>query len=379
MVDFLEIDGSSAGELVVVAMSGGVDSSVAAALLKQNGYSVVGVTLRLFGDNSNAGLDAACINGAIHDAACVAKFLGISHYIVNCEESFFKKVITPFTDSYVDGETPVPCVTCNKEVKMVELLNFTREIGASVLVTGHYVSSCYLSDGRRAMYRSVDEERDQSYFLHAISQEQLNVLRFPLGGFSKLKTRALARSFGLPVSDRRASQGVCFIPGGSNYMNVVRHMRPCAVKPGKIVHIDGRVLGVHNGISAFTVGQRRGIGISSDNTLYVVKLDVVNNKVIVGDKEDLLSKYVELREFNWIGDCNVEDLFVKKAEVWARLRSRQALQPALLRFTEHGCPVVELCYGEYGVAVGQACVLYDSGSAGARVLGGGIVCKVDCV
>jgi tRNA-specific 2-thiouridylase len=280
-------------------------------------------------------------------------------------------VIDRFAESYAEGRTPIPCVECNRSVKFRDLLATARDLGAEVLATGHYVASRRTPDGRRALYRAADPERDQSYFLYATTQAQLQRLRFPLGELPKEETRALARELGLAVADKADSQDICFVPQG-RYSDVVERLRPEAVHPGEIVHVDGRVLGRHPGIIHYTVGQRRGLGLSVGEPLYVVRLDADTRRVVVGSREALRMDRIVLRDVNWIGDGALSSVIGEGIEMFVRVRSTRAPQPAWLRAGKEGFEV-ELVAGEEGVSPGQACVFYDAPSGQARVLGGGFI------
>jgi tRNA-specific 2-thiouridylase len=365
----LELPGRPQDTRVVVAMSGGVDSSVVAGLLKRAGYDVVGVTLQLYDHGEATHRKGACCAGQdIHDARRVAETLTIPHYVLDYEERFRSTVIDGFAASYIAGETPVPCVACNQTVKFHDLLDTARQLGADALATGHYVMS-RPAGNRRALYRPVDVDRDQSYFLFATTQEQLDFIRFPLGTMTKAETREAAREFGLAVADKHDSQDICFVPNGK-YADVIERLRPGASEAGDIVHIDGRVLGRHDGIIHYTIGQRRGIGVAVGEPLYVVHLDPAGKRVIVGPREALATRRLHLRQVNWLGDGTLGDIPAAGIEVSARVRSTRAPVPAHLSFAE-GQVTVELDAGESGVAPGQACVFYDSAGPGARVLGGG--------
>jgi tRNA-specific 2-thiouridylase len=298
----------------------------------------------------------------------VAERIGIPHYVLDYEQRFREAVIDRFVESYVAGETPVPCVECNQAIKFRDLLATARELGAAVLATGHYVASRRLADGRRALYRARETERDQSYFLFATTPAQLELLRFPLGDRSKAETRELARRFGLAIADKQDSQDICFVPSG-RYAEVIERLRPSAAGPGEIVHLDGRVLGRHDGIIHFTVGQRRGLGLATGSPLYVVRLDAASRRVVVGAREALRTSCIRLRDVNWLGDGAIE----RHAEIYVKVRSTRAPQAAWLRRTGDADFEVELIGGEDGVSPGQACVFYDAAEGQARVLGGGII------
>ena len=374
MVNSLDIEGRPADTRVVVAMSGGVDSSVTAALLAEAGYDVVGITLQLYDHGAATHRKGACCAGRdIHDARAVAARIGIPHYVLDYESRFKEAVIERFAESYLAGETPVPCLECNQAIKFRDLLDTARELGAKVLATGHYVASRALPGGGRALYRAREAERDQSYFLFSTTRAQLDLLRFPLGDRTKAETRALARRFGLSVADKEDSQDICFVPSG-HYADMIERLRPGAAAPGEIVDLSGRALGAHEGIIHFTVGQRRGLGISTGTPLYVVRLDAASRQVVVGPRAALRTSHIRLRDINWLGEGRLEETLARHAEVYVKVRSTRSPQPAWLRAGAGGDAVeVELIASEDGVSPGQACAFYDAAEGQARVLGGGII------
>ena len=374
MLNSLDLPGRPQDNRIVVAMSGGVDSSVVAGLLKKEGYDVVGMTMQLYDHGEAVHRKGACCAGQdIHDARRVAETLGIPHYVLDYEARFREAVIDPFAQSYIAGETPIPCVACNQTVKFVDLLETARTLGAAALATGHYVRSelADAANGRRALYRPVDEARDQSYFLFSTTQEQLDFLRFPLGGLEKNRTREIAAELGLAVAGKRDSQDICFVPKGS-YSDVIGRLRPDAAEPGEVVHLDGRVLGEHDGIINFTVGQRRGIGVAVGEPVYVVHLDRARRRVIVGPAEALATRRVHLRDVNWLGDAAIEKSAGEGLELFAKVRSTRPPSRAVLT-AKDGAAHVDLVEGEAGVAPGQACVFFADEHPGARVLGGGFI------
>ncbi|SDR40658.1 tRNA (5-methylaminomethyl-2-thiouridylate)-methyltransferase [Rhizobiales bacterium GAS191] len=357
---------------VVVAMSGGVDSSVVAALLKEEGYDVVGVTLQLYDHGAAMHRVGACCAGQdIHDARKVASKINIPHYVLDYEDRFKTEVVDRFADDYLAGRTPIPCVECNRSIKFRDLLGTARDLGAAALATGHYLSSRSLADGRRALYQASDASRDQSYFLYATTPAQLDMLRFPLGDRSKAETRALAARFGLAVAEKADSQDICFVPTG-RYVEVIEKLRPGASRPGAIIHVDGRVLGQHRGVMHYTVGQRKGLGVADGEPLYVLRLDAERAEVIVGPRSALEVGGITLSELNWLGDLAVEAWPENGLEVAVKVRSTRPPRKARLDIDDGVCRV-RLGVPEEGVAPGQACVIYDSPAPGARLLGGGVI------
>lgn len=351
---------------VVVAMSGGVDSSVVAAMLAREGYDVVGITLQLYDHGAALAKKGACCAGQdIHDARRVAERIGFPHYVLDYENRFRESVIDEFADAYLAGATPVPCIRCNERVKFRDLLETARDLDADCMATGHYIQR-KLGDSGAELHMAADPNRDQSYFLFSTTQEQLDFLRFPLGHLaSKAETRALAAEFGLSVADKPDSQDICFVPNG-NYAAVIEKLRPGAADPGEIVDMDGNVLGSHRGVIHYTIGQRRGLGIGGlGDPLYVVKLDPDLRRVIVGPKEALQTRIVPVAEVNWLGD----QAFEGEIPLMVRIRSTRPPRPAILRPTGATTAEIELLDPEEGVSPGQACVFYEPD--GTRVLGGG--------
>ncbi|MCI4680217.1 tRNA 2-thiouridine(34) synthase MnmA [Rhodoblastus acidophilus] len=373
LLNSLDLPGAPERCRVVVAMSGGVDSSVVAALLKEQGYDVIGVTMQLYDHGATEHRPGSCCAGQdIFDARQAAALLGIPHYVLDYETRFRDKVIDAFAQSYAEGETPIPCVTCNQELKFTDLFDVARDLGADCLATGHYIAS-RAEGAERALYRAMDPDRDQSYFLFATTRAQLQMLRFPLGEMTKPEVREHARRFGLPNADKADSQDICFVPTG-RYSDIVERLAPQAAQPGEIVHIDGRVLGRHSGVMHFTIGQRRGLGLgaagaSAGEPLYVVKIDAAKARVTVGPRSALATRRVVLRDVNWIGPGEMADA---GREIAVRVRSTRPPVPAILEMRD-GEIVVEFVDDESGVAPGQACVFYDSAEPRARVLGGGFI------
>lgn len=355
---------------VVVAMSGGVDSSVVAAMLKDQGYDVIGITLQLYDHGVAIQKKGACCAGQdIHDARRVSEAVGIPHYVLDYESRFKDSVMEDFADSYIRGETPIPCVRCNQEVKFKDLLLTAKDLDADVLATGHYVRREGGVD-HGEMHRAVDPLKDQSYFLFATTQEQLNYLRFPLGGMVKEDVRKLAEKYGLTIANKPDSQDICFVPDGG-YASVIERLRPGAGEPGEIVHLDGRVLGEHKGIIYYTIGQRRGIGIGGGDPLYVIKLDPLKKQVIVGPKEALEISKVEIKELNWLGNDEIPEDGI---DIAVKVRSTRPAEAARLYQGKNADEAYFLLKKpEYGVSSGQAAVFYDDD----RLLGGGWITKAE--
>ena len=363
--------GLPVGSRVVAAMSGGVDSTVTAALLARAGYEVVGVTLQLYDHGAAIQKKGACGAGQdIHDARSAANASGIPHYVLDYESRFRDQVIEEFADAYLRGETPVPCIRCNQTVKFRDLLDVARDLGAAAMATGHYVRREIGPSGPE-LRRAADAARDQSYFLFATTAKQLEYLRFPLGGLPKPEVRRAATELGLAIADKPDSQDICFVPEG-RYTTVIDRLRPQGAVPGEIVHLDGRVLGRHEGVTRYTVGQRRGLNVAVGDPLFVVKIDAERRQVIVGPREALLTNGVVLKETNWLGDqASMADAV--GLPVLARVRS--TAEPVAGRLALDGGTVsVTFDDPEHGVSPGQACVLYAA-DAPDRVLGGGFIAK----
>mgnify|MGYP003329941465 FL=1 len=350
---------------IVVAMSGGVDSSTVAGMMKKEGYQVVGITLKLYDDGKEVAASKQCCSGQdIMDAKRVAHKLDIEHKILYYQNKFKQGVIDNFVESYLKGETPIPCVQCNQTVKFKDLYEVSKELKADALVTGHYVKSITIN-GKNEMYRAIDENRDQSYFLFNTTKEQLNYLRFPLGGLLKDETREIAKSLQLNVADKPDSQDICFVPNG-DYASVIQKFRPDSFKKGNIKNLNGEVVGVHDGIINFTIGQRRGIKVSDKEALYVISIDADKNEIIVGSREHLGKKNIHLRNINIL--CDLKDF---DENILVKVRSTGKLLEAKINIENNKSASVDLFKPEDGISPGQACVFYKKDKYGDKVLGGG--------
>ena len=350
---------------IVVAMSGGVDSSTVAGMMKKEGYNVIGITLKLYDGSKEIAKSKQCCSGQdIMDAKRVAQKLGIEHKILYYQDKFKQGVVDNFVDSYLKGETPIPCIQCNQTVKFNDLLGVAKDIKADALVTGHYVKSITKNNSTN-MYRAIDENRDQSYFLFNTTREQLNYLRFPLGRILKDKTREIAKDLDLNVADKPDSQDICFVPNG-DYTSVIQKFRPDSFKKGNIKNLDGEVVGVHNGIINFTIGQRKGIKVSDEEPLYVIKIDSENNEIIVGPKEKLGKKNILLKDLNLLSEKKEFD-----QNIFVKLRSTGKLLEAKVNIKDKNTAEVNLVKSEDGISPGQACVFYNKDQFGHKVLGGG--------
>ena len=361
--NLLGLDKAPSETKVVVAMSGGVDSSVVAGLMKMYGYKVVGITLQLYDYSQiNKKPGTCCAGQDIYDAKRVSEKLDIDHYVLNYESKFKNEVIEKFADSYLRGETPIPCVNCNQTVKFRDLFESAKNLNADALITGHYVKKI-IDNGISKMYRPKDLNRDQSYFLFATTQEQLNYLHFPLGDLPKEETRNIAKKLNLEVADKPDSQDICFVPNG-NYVSVIERLRPEANEPGNIVDTKGSILGRHEGIINFTIGQRKGIKISGEIPYYVVKINAKDKEVVIGKKEELEIKKIKIENINYLGDKDNdfnENIFVKVRSTGKLIESKLDVNKEVVTFEK----------GEFGVSPGQACVFYKPDKLGVRVLGGG--------
>jgi tRNA-uridine 2-sulfurtransferase len=358
------IDKKPSETKVVVAMSGGVDSSTVAGMMKKEGYKVIGVTLKLYDDAKEVASSKQCCSGQdIMDAKRVANKLDIEHKILYYQNKFKQGVIDNFVESYLKGETPIPCVQCNQTVKFKDLFEVSKELNADALVTGHYVKSI-TNNNKTEMYRAVDKNRDQSYFLFSTTREQLNYLRFPLGNLLKNETREIAKKLDLNVADKPDSQDICFVPNG-NYASVIKKFKPESFRKGNIKNLDGQVIGVHDGIVNFTIGQRKGIKVSNKEALYVLKINPVKNEIIVGTKDNLGVKKINLKNLNLLGLKNEFD-----NKIFVKVRSTGKLLKSKINFHTNYAEVL-LDEFEEGVSPGQACVFYSKNDLGERLLGGG--------
>ena len=368
-INSIGLDKDPKDTTVVVAMSGGVDSSTVAALMKKDGYKVIGITLKLYDDNKEIAKSKQCCAGQdIMDAKRVANKLSIEHKILYYQNKFREGVINDFVESYIKGETPVPCIQCNKTVKFRDLFKESKKLKADALITGHYVKSI-TKNNITEMYRAIDENRDQSYFLFNTSREQLNYLRFPLGGMLKSETREIAKKLELNVAEKPDSQDICFVPNG-DYASVIQKFKPDAFKKGNIKNLQGKVLGAHDGIVNFTIGQRKGIKLSAKEPYYVVDIKPEQNEIIVGSKEELIKKDIVLRDLNLLSSKEVfEDL------IYVKVRSTGKLLKSKLNL-ENGKAKLNLLEDEYGISPGQACVFYSKDENGDKVLGGGWIAKI---
>ncbi len=354
---------------VVVAMSGGVDSSTVAGMMKKDGYNVVGVTLKLYDESKEVAKSKQCCSGQdVMDAKRVAHKLDIEHKVLFYQSKFKEGVVDNFVESYLKGETPIPCVQCNKTVKFNDLFNESKKLKADALITGHYVKSI-TKDNITNMYRAIDENRDQSYFLFNTTREQLNYLRFPLGGILKSETREIAKKLELNVAEKPDSQDICFVPNG-DYVSVIEKFRPDAFKKGNIKDIDGNVIGVHDGIVNFTIGQRKGIKLAAKEPYYVIEINADKNEIIVGSKQHLVKKEIFLKDLNLLG--NKREF---QREIFVKVRSTGKLLKSKINIINDNEAILNLQEEEYGISPGQACVFYSKDQNGYKVLGGGWIKK----
>ena len=367
-INSLGINKNPKDTFVVVAMSGGVDSSTVAGMMKKDGYNVLGITLKLYDNSKEVAKSKQCCSGQdIMDAKRVAHQLDIDHKVLFYQNKFKQGVIDNFVESYLKGETPIPCIQCNKTVKFNDLFNEAKKLNADALITGHYVKSI-TNNKITDMYRAIDKNRDQSYFLFNTTREQLNYLRFPLGGMLKSETREIAKSLKLNVADKPDSQDICFVPNG-DYVSVIEKLKPDSFKKGNIKDVNGKVLGVHDGIINFTIGQRKGIKISSKEPLYVIDINPDLNEILVGKRNDLIKKNIILRDINLL--CNKK---IFKNEVFVKIRSTGKLLRSKVKINNNNA-TLEFLEDEYGISPGQACVFYSKDEFGDKVLGGGWISK----
>ena len=368
MINSLGIKKPKKKTKVVVAMSGGVDSSVVAGLMKEEGYDVTGITLKLYDDAKQSKEGRQCCAGQdILDAKRVSEQLNINHEILYYQKKFKQEVIDNFIESYSLGETPIPCVQCNQTVKFRDLFKYSKDLKADALITGHYIKRIQ-TNGKSSMYRAKDFSRDQSYFLFSTTQDQLDYLRFPLGDIEKMETRNIAKKLNLNVAEKPDSQDICFVPNG-DYSSVIKKFRPESFNSGKIIDIKGKVIGQHDGIINYTIGQRRGIKIADKDPLYVIKIDNNNNTIVVGPKEALKINKITLRELNILGSKNELE-----KEIKIKVRSTGKLLRAKVKINSNKAEV-NILDGESGISPGQACVFYLNNEAGDKVLGGGWIDK----
>ena len=365
ILNSIGLDKKPSDTTVVVAMSGGVDSSTVAGIMKKEGYKVIGITLKLYDEGKEVATSKQCCSGQdIMDAKRVANILKIEHKILYYQNKFKQGVIDNFVDSYLKGETPIPCIQCNQTVKFKDLFEVSKELNADAMITGHYVKSITLGS-ETSMYRAIDEKRDQSYFLFNTTKDQLNYLRFPLGGMLKDETREIAKKLKLNVANKPDSQDICFVPNG-NYASVIHKFRPGSLQKGNIKDLDGKVIGVHDGIINFTIGQRKGIKVSDQNPLYVIKINSEKNEIIVGPKDELGKKTINLENLNLLVEKKEFD-----NEIFVKVRSTGKLLDAKIDFSEKNKAKVNLKISEDGISPGQACVFYKKDTLGHKVLGGG--------